>query len=180
MLVYLFHWKPTSSLSIPCVVGFSVRTQRCLLTIPSKPFLPHSGENLLDSDLHIWPPMAVFVQPFSFFSKNYHFSSPVNSLRNWALSSHSKVLAYYIPSKQFHTVDKKDFEFWLAHMASNRSFFITIWIGSCWCIFLYSKPTSSLSIPCIVWFSVTSLRCMLTIQSKQFLPHSGTCTFGLR
>ena len=121
---WFFSQKINTSLplSIPYVVGSSVLTQRCLLTILSKRFLPHSGKIFLGFNLHIWPPMVVFVQPFSFFSKNYHFSSSVNSLCNWALSSHSKVLAYYIPSKQFHTVDKKDFEFWLAHMASNRSF----------------------------------------------------------
>ena len=56
-------------ISIPYVVGFSVRAQRCLLTIPLKGFLPYSRENLLGYELHIWPPMAVFVQPCIFFLK---------------------------------------------------------------------------------------------------------------
>ena len=52
----------------------------------------------------IWPPMAVFVQPFSSFSKNDYFSPPLDSLHSWVLSSRSEVLAYYIGS--FHTVEK--------------------------------------------------------------------------
>ena len=48
--------------------------------------------------------MAVFVQPFSSFSKNDYFSPPLDSLHSWVLSSRSEVLAYYISS--FHTVEK--------------------------------------------------------------------------
>ena len=68
---WFFSEKINTSLllSIPYVVGFSVRTQRCLLIILSKGFLPHSRENFLSYELHIWPPMAVFVQPFIFFLK---------------------------------------------------------------------------------------------------------------
>ena len=93
---WFFSEKINASLllSIPYVVGFSVRTQRCLLIILSKGFLPHSRENFLSYELHIWPPMAVFVQPCNFFTKKYNFSPPLNFLRSLVLIVCSEVLAY--------------------------------------------------------------------------------------
>ena len=107
------------------------------------------------------------------FSKNDHFSPPLDSLRSWVLSARSEVLLYYtveaVPSTQW----RKSNGFQVLYMSSYG--------GLCSAFQFFSQePTTSLllSIPYLVWFSVSAQRCLLTILSKRFLPHSGENLMG--
>ena len=109
------------------------------------------------------------------FSKNDHFSPPLDSLRSWVLSAPSEVLAYYTVEAVLSTQWRKKIEFRLAELAPNGGLYLTF--GGPF--FFEKQPLLLLlSIPYVVGFSVRAQRCLLTILSKRFLPHSGENLMG--
>ena len=93
-----------SSCQFPTQLGSQYALRGACYTIKAVPSVQWRKSQWVPTCIHIWPPMAVFVQPFSSFSKNEYFSPPLDSLHIWVLSLCSEVLAYYIGS--FHTVEK--------------------------------------------------------------------------
>ena len=107
--------------------------------------------------------MVVFIWPLVdlSFSKNDHFSPPLDSLRSWVLSAHSEVLAYYIVEAVFSTQWKKILG--SIYMASNGS------LCSTFQFFSWKKISFlPLSIPYLVGFSVRAQRCLLYHWSSSF------------
>ena len=154
--------KSTTSLllSIPYVVGFSVRALRCLLYYTVEAVSSTQWRKLLSSDLHTWPPMVVFNWPLLdlYFSKNNHSSPPLDSLCSWVLSGRSEVVALlYSRSGSFQTVEKNYWVLTCTHGLQWWSLVDLYWTS------LSQKMTTSLllSIPYVVRFSVRALRCLL-------------------